>query len=132
MVPGKTIVIVEDEPDTADMLAEMIRLLGLGVLKTYGGARAMAVISEKCPALVLLDLMMPDLSGFEVLRFMRRDPRLREIPVIIVSAKSLPSDIRLGLEAGAVAYLTKPVAFIDLKRSIEQALHLDNLPPNAA
>lgn len=124
MLPGKTIVIVEDERDTADMLAEMMRLMGFGVMQTHGGARAMAVISEKNPALVLLDLMMPDLSGFEVLRFMRRDPRLRNIPVIIVSAKALPSDIRLGLEAGAVAYLTKPVAYADLKSSVEQALHL--------
>jgi len=53
---------------------------------------------------------------------MRRDPRLADIPVIIVSAKGLPSDIKLGLEAGAAFYLTKPVSFSDLKRAIEEAI----------
>jgi CheY-like chemotaxis protein len=89
------------------------------VLKCYGGARAIAIISEKKPDAVILDLMMPDLSGLEVLRFVRRDPRLTDIPVVIVSAKSLPSDIKLGLEAGAAVYLTKPVAFMDLKEAVQ-------------
>jgi CheY-like chemotaxis protein len=66
--------------------------------------------------------MMPDLSGLEVLRFLRRDPDLQRIPVIVVSAKSLPSDIRNGLEAGATEYLTKPVAYLDLKEAVENAI----------
>ncbi len=116
------VVVVEDEPDTAEMFAEMVRLIGYQVVKSFGGIRAIDLIAEKKPAVVLLDLMMPDLSGLEVLRYMRRDPRLANIPVIIVSAKGLPSDIKLGLEAGAAFYLTKPVAFIDLKRAIEEAV----------
>ncbi len=118
----KTVVVVEDEPDTAEMFAEMVRLVGCEVVKSYGGVRAIDLIAEKKPAVVLLDLMMPDLSGLEVLRYMRRDPRLENIPVIIVSAKGLPSDIKSGLDAGANFYLTKPVAFADLKRAIEAAL----------
>jgi DNA-binding response OmpR family regulator len=118
----KTIVIVEDEADTAEMFAEMMRLSGYQVHKSHGGARAIALISEKLPAAVVLDIMMPDLSGMEVLRFMRRDPRLLKIPVVIVSAKGLPSDIRTGLEAGAAYYLTKPVAYLDLKKAVESAI----------
>jgi CheY-like chemotaxis protein len=53
--------------------------------------------------------MMPDISGLEVLRYMRREPDLADIPVIVVSAKSMPGDIKTGLEAGASMYLTKPV-----------------------
>jgi CheY-like chemotaxis protein len=120
----KTVVVVEDEPDTAEMFAEMVRLIGCEVARSYGGVRAIDLIAEKKPSVVLLDLMMPDLSGLEVLRYMRRDPRLENIPVIIVSAKSLPSDIKSGLDAGANFYLTKPVAFADLKRAIEAALQL--------
>jgi CheY-like chemotaxis protein len=120
----KTIVVVEDEPDTAEMFAEMVRLIGYQVVKSYGGVRAIDVIAEKRPVAVLLDLMMPDLSGLEVLRYIRRDPRLAAIPVIIVSAKSLPSDIKSGLEAGAAYYLTKPVSFADLKQAIEDAAPL--------
>jgi len=116
------VVVVEDEPDTAEMFAEMVRLIGYQVIKSFGGIRAIDLIAEKKPAVVLLDLMMPDLSGLDVLRYMRRDPRLADIPVIIVSAKGLPSDIKLGLEAGAAFYLTKPVSFSDLKRAIEEAI----------
>lgn len=115
---AKAIVIVEDEPDTAEMFAEMGRLSGYQVYKSLGGVRALDLISEKKPAAVILDVMMPDLSGLEVLRFLHRDPRLAKIPVIIVSAKGLPTDIRDGLEAGAAIYLTKPVAFADLKAAL--------------
>lgn len=118
----KTIVVVEDEPDTAEMFAEMMRLSGYRVLKTYGGYPALSVISEEKPDAVVLDLMMPDLSGLEVLAFMRQDPSLEGIPVIVVSAKSMPADIKVGLDAGASVYLTKPVAFMDLKAAVEQVI----------
>lgn len=119
---SKIIVVVEDEPDTAEMFAEMMQLIGYQVHKCYGGTRALAVISEKKPAAVVLDVMMPDLSGLEVLHYMRRDPRLANIPVVIVSAKSLHTDIKNGLDAGASYYLTKPVSFMDLKEAIEKAI----------
>ncbi len=119
---GKTVIIVEDEPDTAEMFAEMVRLSGLQVLKSHGGVRALDLIAEKRPAAVLLDIMMPDISGLEILRFMHRDPRLAQIPVIIISAKSLPSDIKTGLEAGASSYLTKPVSYSDLRHVLEEVV----------
>ncbi len=118
----KTIIVVEDEPDTAEMFAEMMRLLGYQVFKSHGGARAITLIAEKKPAAVVLDLMMPDLSGLDVMNAMRRDPRLEKVPVIIVSAKSLPSDIKNVLDAGAAYYLTKPVAFMDLKDAVQKAI----------
>jgi len=117
----KTVLVVEDEPDTAEMLAEMMRLSGYQVLKSLGGAAALSLISKEKPDVIVLDLMMPDLSGKDVMRFMRRDPRLADIPVVIVSAKSLESDILDGLSAGASAYLTKPVGFKDLKEAVEGA-----------
>lgn len=122
MTKAKTIVVVEDEPDTAEMFAEMMNLMGYQVIKSYGGVRAIDLIADKKPAAVVLDLMMPDLSGLEVLRFMRRDPRLAEIPVVIVSAKGLPSDVKKGLDAGASFYLTKPVSFSDLKEAVERVV----------
>ncbi|MGZ9226703.1 MAG: response regulator, partial [Anaerolineales bacterium] len=61
-------------------------------------------------------------SGLDILRQMRRDPALVNIPVIVVSAMSMPTDIRHGMEAGASTYLTKPVGFIDLKEAVERAL----------
>ena len=118
----KKIIIVEDEPDTAEMFAEMMRLSGYQVVKSYGSTAAMGLIIKEKPDAVVLDVMMPDVSGLEVLQFMRRDPSLTNIPVIVVSAKSLPSDIRSGLDAGATMYLTKPVAFMDLRKAVERVL----------
>ena len=125
MVEQKTIIIVEDEPDTAEMFAEMLRLNGYRVLTTYGGTAAIALISKEKVDAVVLDLMMPDLSGLEVLSYMRRDPRLARVPVMIVSAKGLPADVRQGLQAGASIYLTKPVAYQDFIDALEKALQMD-------
>ena len=119
---SKKIVIVEDEPDTAEMFAEMMRLSGYTVIKSYGGTPAISLISHEKPDAVVLDVMMPDLSGLEVLRYIRRDPRLANTPVIVVSAKSLPADIKEGLEAGASVYLSKPVAFQDLNAAVRNAI----------
>jgi len=118
----KTVIVVEDEPDAAELFAEMMRVSGYRVLKTYSSTPAIGLIAKEQPDVVILDIMMPDISGLEVLRFMRRDPKLKDIPVIVVSARSMPSDIREGLEAGATIYLTKPVGYLDLKKSVDQVL----------
>ncbi len=118
----KTIIVVEDEQDAAEMFAEMMRVNGFRVLKSSGSATAMHMITRENPAAIILDIMMPDVSGLEVLRFMRREPKLANIPVIVVSAKSMPSDIQTGLDAGASAYLTKPVGYLDLKEAVEKVL----------
>lgn len=115
----KSVVIVEDEPETADMLVEMMRLIGYKTYSCTTGLKAVDLIAEKKPTTILLDQMMPELSGLEVLQSLRLDPQLRHIPVIIVSAKCMPSDLRDGLEAGAAYYLTKPVSFVDLKSAVE-------------
>ncbi len=118
----RKIVIIEDEPDTAEMYAEMMRISGYEVVKFFGGSSAVAQIADQKPSAVVLDLMMPDISGLEVLQYMKAEPNLSDIPVIIVSAKTLPTDIEEGLKAGASVYLTKPVSFSDLKKAIDDAV----------
>jgi len=118
--PSKTAVIIEDEPDAAEMFAEMMRVSGFRVVKSYSSAPAMDIISREMPDVVLLDIMMPDISGLEILRFMRQEPKTAAILVIVVSAKGMPSDIQLGLDAGASIYLTKPVGFLDLRNAIDR------------
>lgn len=115
----KTVMIIEDETDAAEMFAEMMRVNGFRVIKMFSSAPAISLIAQEKPDLIILDVMMPDISGIEVLRYMRRDPSLEKIPVIIVSAKSMPNDIKIGLEAGASMYLTKPVGFLELKQAVE-------------
>jgi DNA-binding response OmpR family regulator len=120
--PEKTIVIVEDEQDAAEMFAEMMRVSGFRVLKASNTALAISIIAREEPVAVILDIMLPDISGLEVLRYMRNEPKLSKTPVIVVSAKSMPTDIKTGLEAGASIYLTKPVGYLDLKDAVEKVL----------
>ena len=127
MSPQKTVTIVEDEPDAAEMFAEMMRVSGYRVVKISSSTPAIGIIAREKPDVVILDVMMPDISGLEVLRFMRREPELKEIPVILVSAKSMPSDIKIGMEAGASRYLTKPVSFLDLKEAVEEIVSAPDL-----
>lgn len=122
MVDQKKIVIIEDEPDTVEMFAEMMRLNGFSVLKSYGGSLAVTLIAEEKPDVVVLDMMMPDLSGLDIMNQIHNNPELSNIPVIIVSAKSMPQDIQAGLDAGAAAYLTKPVTYQQLSKTVEETL----------
>jgi DNA-binding response OmpR family regulator len=118
--PIRKVIVVEDEPDAAEMFAEMMRVSGYEVIKIFSSTPAIGIISAEEPDLVILDIMMPDVSGLEVLRFMRREPHLQNTPVILVSAKSMPSDIKIGMDAGASRYLTKPVGFLELKTAVEE------------
>jgi|GEM_PF-233278 len=123
MTPAqKTVMIIEDEPDAAEMFAEMMRVNGFRVLKMFSSAPAIPMITQEKPDIIILDVMMPDISGLEVLRYMRREPELSAIPVIVVSAKSMPVDIKTGLDAGASTYLTKPVGFLDLKQAVDRVM----------
>jgi CheY-like chemotaxis protein len=114
-----SVMIIEDEPDAADLFAEMMRLNGHRVLKTYSSTPAMSLIAQEKPDVIILDIMMPNISGLDVLRYMRNDPELASIPVVVVSAKATPLDIRNGLEAGASIYLTKPVSYVDLVNAVD-------------
>jgi DNA-binding response OmpR family regulator len=118
----KTVLIVEDEADAAELFAEMMRVSGFRVLKTSSSSPAIGMMSEAKPDIVILDIMMPDISGLDILREMRQDSALADIPVIVVSAKGLPADIKSGMQAGASIYLTKPVGFLDLREAVERAL----------
>jgi DNA-binding response OmpR family regulator len=122
----KTVVIVEDEPAAAELFAEMMSVSGFRVFHTSSSTQAVGIIAKELPDLVLLDVMMPGVSGLEVVRFIRREPHLSHIPVIIVSARTTEEDIQEGLEAGANLYLTKPVSFEDLEQAIKQLLPEDD------
>ncbi|HSG44715.1 MAG TPA: response regulator [Anaerolineales bacterium] len=118
----KTVLIIEDEEDAAELFSEMMRVSGFHVLTTSKSEPAISMMNEDKPDLVLLDIMMPEISGLDILRQMRRDPNLSEIPVIVLTAKSMPADIKKGMEAGASTYLTKPVGFQELKDAVERTL----------
>ncbi len=118
----QVVMVVDDEQDTAEMMAEMARLSGFQAILITGGNSAIQMITKERPDVVVMDVMMPDVSGLDVLRFMRRDPRLKHIPVILISARDRIEDVQAGMEAGASSYLIKPVAFSDFQGALKQAL----------
>jgi len=118
----KTVLIIEDEEDAAELFAEMRRVSGFHVRKTSTSTPALSMMTAEKPDVVILDIMMPEISGLDILRQMRRDPALANIPVVIVSATTMPADIKNGMEAGASIYLTKPVGFLELKEAVVRAL----------
>ncbi|MFC2043054.1 response regulator [Chloroflexota bacterium] len=120
----RTIIIVEDDPDTAEMFAEMLRLMGHNVFQVHRGAQAIGLIAEVKPSAIILDWKMSDITGLEVMQHIRRDAKLAKIPIIMVSAKNLPSDIELALNSGASVYLTKPVGYNDLENAIQKVLEI--------
>jgi CheY-like chemotaxis protein len=116
------ILIVEDNPETADVLEASLQLEGYRTVKIHAVGQAIQALLRESPDLVLLDVMMPDVSGLEFLRYLRRDPRFDRVPIMIVSARAQPEDIERGLEAGATAYLPKPFTQEELMQAVAKVL----------
>jgi len=115
-------IVVEDEPDAAEMFAEMMRLRRFRVLCAAGNSSAMSMLAKEAPAAVILDRMMPNMSGLKVLYYMRPELKMAKIPFVVVSTKRLPTDIHTGLKTGASVYLTKPATSLDIIGAAEKVL----------
>lgn len=118
----KTILVVDDQRETVELFSEMLLLTGYHVQACMNSEQAVQVIQSSPPDGVLLDVMMPEKSGLTVLQFMRNDPHYQAIPVIVISAKSMPGDISAGMDAGANQYLTKPVSYLDIRQALQDVL----------
>src|SRR5262249_27559260 len=103
------ILIVDDTPANVDILQMRLRAHVYDIVTATDGEEALVAVRDHQPDLILLDVMMPKLDGFEVCRRLRADVSLPFIPIILVTAKTDPKDVVAGLEAGGDEYLTKPV-----------------------
>ncbi|MEM7527929.1 MAG: response regulator [Pseudomonadota bacterium] len=108
--PGARILLAEDEPSIVASLSFLLGRAGFEVVVESDGARAVERIFEEAPALVLLDVMMPGMNGFEALRRLREDPRTRDMPVVMLTAKGQREDRETAMRLGASAFITKPFA----------------------
>lgn len=104
----QSIVIVDDMPDNLRLLAGILKNRGYKVRPAPNGARALATIQKECPELVLLDIMMPGMDGYEVCRHLKADERTKDIPVIFLSALNEVFDKVKAFKAGGVDFITKP------------------------
>ena len=120
---GKTIVHIEDEPEMVDLVKLILGRKGYQVIGATGGQEGLDSIREHVPDLVLLDLMMPDVEGWDVFQQIRADDALKHIPVIVVTAKAQNIDKVLGLHIAKVDdYISKPFSPQELVDSIEKVL----------
>ena len=109
MLPSLTkILIIDDDPDLLLLLHKMLKRIGAETVMAENGESGLALMKAQRFDLLVLDLMLPDIDGYEVLKRMRADEKLKDLPVLILSARADPNAISKGLEAGADGYLTKP------------------------
>jgi CheY-like chemotaxis protein len=116
------ILIAEDEPDIRDLVAFTLRFAGHEVTPTSNGEEAFNQASQVMPDLILMDVRMPKMTGYEACRAMKATPDLKHIPVVFLSAKGQDSEIQTGLDAGAEEYLLKPFAPDQLVQRVKEIL----------
>ena len=116
------ILVAEDDAYIFRMLEFRLNSLGHEIIHAVDGAEALEFVARENPDLVLLDVMMPILDGFQVLRRLKSDDETKGIPVIMLTAKGQEKDIVFGIETGAVDYVTKPFSFAELIARINRAL----------
>ncbi len=119
---AKTILVVEDEDAIRDMLAFNLTRAGYQVIGAQSGSQARAAITDQFPDIVLMDWMLPDISGLELTRQLKRSADTREIPVLLVTARVEEDDRVAGLDGGADDYITKPFSARELLARINAVL----------
>lgn len=119
----QVVVCIEDEPDMIDLIQVILESKGYQVIGAHGGKRGLEAVRTHKPDLVLLDLMMPDIDGWEVYQQLKADKETQPIPVIVVTAKAQSIDKVLGLHIAKVDdYITKPFSPQELLESIDRVL----------
>lgn len=119
----KTVLIIEDEADIQHFISRVLELEGYRVLRASDGYTGLALLRENTVSLVLLDLRLPNLDGWSVLREIKHDPDLAAIPVIVLTAIAEAIQRKKTLRMGAVKYLVKPLSASSLSRTIAGVLH---------
>jgi DNA-binding response OmpR family regulator len=119
---GYTILVVDDEPDVARMLEVVLGRRGHTVLTAPSGIEGLVKAQGERPDLVLLDIMMEGMDGWEVLKLLKLEESTRAIPVVMLSARVEPRDKIRGLQEGAVDYVNKPFSVKELAATIETVL----------
>ncbi len=119
---GKKILIVDDHREIIEVIGESFRLRGYQVFEAEDGRAALAKVYQVKPDLILLDIMMPLLDGYEICRTLKNSEETKHIPIILITAKGNQSDIERGFEMQADGYVVKPFQPIELREFAEKVL----------
>ena len=119
---GKTILVVEDEKTLLKLESILLKSKGYRVIGATSGTEALAIVQRERPDLVLLDVMLPGIDGFKVCQHLKAAPETKDIPVIMLTARTRQEDIARGREVGADEYITKPFQSAQVTRTIARLL----------
>jgi len=122
----KKILVIDDLPENVFILQDRLVQEGYEVITAYDGNGGIEKAYSELPDLILLDVMMPDISGFEVCKILVNDERTKHIPIILVTARAGAEDTKEGLEAGAFDYIKKPFNRVELMARVKSALKLSD------
>jgi CheY-like chemotaxis protein len=125
------ILVVDDDPDTLKLLRLILESSGFHPLLAENGRQALMVIAEQRPDLVLCDVLMPVLDGYETLVAIRTNPQTATLPVLMLSALGQEHDVQRAIEAGADGFIVKPFALRPLLTAINEKLAAPSLPVEA-
>jgi two-component system, OmpR family, alkaline phosphatase synthesis response regulator PhoP len=123
---GRKVLVIDDEPGIIEIVEANLEGDGFEVISASNGKEGLEKIKQEAPELVVLDVMMPEMDGWEVLRNLERDPETAGLPVIMLTAKAADEDYIYGLEEGAVEYITKPFLPQELVNRIKITLMVLN------
>ncbi len=115
---SRRVLIVDDEPDVVESIKFRLGFENIECLAAGDGVEGLRIAQESLPDLIILDVMMPGLTGYKVARALKQDERCRHIPIIMLTARSQEGDRMLGVDAGADHYLTKPFDLDELTGKI--------------
>jgi DNA-binding response OmpR family regulator len=118
-MPGK-ILVVDDEPELLQLLRYVLEAAGFSVVVASDGRQALEQVQKEHPDLVLCDVVMPELNGFETVQALRRNPETRALPILMLSARGQAQDVQRALDAGADGYVTKPFSYRELVAEIKR------------
>jgi len=121
------ILIVDDNQQNLELLQAYLEDVDCETMDAYDGVEALEKVAERAPDLILLDIMMPKMSGFEVCKRLKKDPKTEDIPVIMVTALNEFGDIERGIDCGTDDFLSKPVNKLELLTRVKTMLKLKHL-----
>jgi len=132
-LPPCTVLVVDDNVQNLELLEAYLELPGVKTVRAQNGVEALEAVAKRPPDLILLDIMMPRMSGFEVCKKLKADPQTQHIPILVVTALSEVSDQERARDLGADDFVTQPVSHNDLlariRRLLDQRPAIQSAPP---
>ncbi|MFQ5853187.1 MAG: response regulator [Candidatus Binatia bacterium] len=125
---SEKILVVDDHKDGLELLQLQLQSLGWEAIPARSGREALEKIKSVRPSLIVLNMLMPEMNGFEVARSLKKDPSYRDIPILAATGLAMPGDQERCLEAGCDDYIPKPFTHRDLQERLTRLLSTSNLP----